>query len=165
MEEQAKDYEFVNIGNKRIKTPHLIFAFGVILLILLFLFGSISDDIDTQMVIIWVSVFAIAVSILWGVRKRIFSIIASFLILVAIYYISGCAVDMLGLGEPYSYGLMTFLLISVFVFWVSLDSSVSWGDAGKVMLFVIIMYAMNVSGWLPEVNDMIATYFGSGLPI
>lgn len=168
---KEKDYEFVQVGQDKSETPtsqtkipYILFGIGVILLLALFLLTNFSDNGDLQNAILWISVFAIVASILYGVRNKLYTVIIAFLILLTVYFIVGWILGALGIVQ-YSYGVITFLIIGVWVFWLSRDSKISIDDIGKVVIFILATYIINQSGWLGQVNTMVTEYVWSGVLI
>jgi len=162
VEDPKKDYKFVQDGQKTLKPQYILFGIGVIMLIALFLLTNLSSDENIQTAVLWISVFAIVASIAWSFRNKIYSVIIAFLILLSIYAIIGWAMGAMNIVE-YSYGVITFLIIGVWVFWLSRDNKIGADDLGKVVIFILATYIINQSGWLGEVNKMVVTYFQSGV--
>lgn len=163
--ESNEDYNYVSIGEKSVKVPYLLFALGIVMLVALFIYGNLYEDADVQGVLIWISLFAIVVSIAWTIRKKLIAVILAFAALLSIYYACGLALDLMNSEIAYSYGIVTFIIIGAFVFWISTDNEISWGDIGKIALFAILMYIINATAWLSGVNEITASYFTGGLPI
>ena len=155
----------VDVGKRDTPMPYSMFAIGVMLLIGLFIYGNVSDDANTTNTLVWVSLFFIGASIIFMLRKRVIAIAMGFMLLLTIYYVSGLAMGWLNMDVVYSYGVATFLVLSVFVMWVGIDVKLNYGDFAKVILFTIISYVINASGWLGSVNEIVATYMAGGLPI
>jgi len=147
-------------GNKIAKT---MFLFGILTLVGLFIFGSVSEDVDTQTVLAVASIIFITVSILWSIRRKLTAYFFSFLGLIAVYFVFGLVTQALGVC-PFSYGVMTFTIIFAFMFWIGADGRLTWDDAGKGLLFLIICFVANYSGWLGRMNDIINALLTGNIP-
>lgn len=160
-----RDYEYVEVGTRRIKLTHVLFMFGLISLFLLFAYGSLYDDLDTQRILMYISVIAITVSILWGIRAKLYAVVLSFIILIVSYFVLGVILDTAGVvDETFSFGIITFSIIGVFVYWLNSDKTIGLDDIGKTALFLIVSTIINMNGWIGEANELVETAIQGGLP-
>ena len=158
------DVKLVGKPDDQNKAVWTLFLVGLAFLILLFITGAVTDNLEVQRVLMLASVGLIVSSILWGIRRKIASVIISYGILLVVYFVCALVAWVL-VGQVYSWGWMTITIISAFVFWLSHDKQITWDDGGKTLLFVILMGVANWSGWLGNVDGMIATLLSGQLPI
>ena len=127
------------------------------------LLSNASEETQTQYggMIIVIAVSLLVFLILWNARKKIFTFILSFMLLIATYLAEGYILYWLGIiSQPFSWGIVSLILITAFAYWFGTD--IDKEDILKLMLLCIVAYLLNASGWMEQANSTISGLF-SGL--
>ena len=163
-----RDWEFTNTESEdeeKNRVAYMMFFFGVVILIGLFIFGNISDDVDLQTILAIASILFITISILWSIRRKLQTYFLSFLGLISIYFGLGWLLEVTGvISNGFSYGAVTFVIIFAFMFWIGTDGKLTWDDFGKGLLFMIVCGVVNETGWLGNMNELVNGLLAGNIP-
>ena len=103
-------------------------------------------------------VILLIITILWGIRRRIFTFVIAYILIVAVYIAEGQILYYLGIvSAPFSWGLVTLIILGAFSYW--LGTKIEWDDSLKILLLMIVAYLLNASGWLAGANDIFSSLF------
>jgi len=170
--EFSRDDHYFDRGITSIKNKYLIIlllASGIALLtIAVFLSDGVAGMTPLQIVTL-IAVGLIILSMVISFRHRLYISMITFGILLAIYFFEGVTLAYFGaVPEAFSIGDVSIIFIWAFTHWISYEG-LKWNDTIKFTVFIILGYVFNVTGWLPQMDSLVAGFlsivFSGGLSV
>lgn len=150
--EAEKDDGAIRSVQKNLISVVLLGIAGLCALVL-FVYGDFQNQ-DVQAIMIWVILILVMLSILILMREKLSMMLILYGVFAGAYLVEGYIIGASGMGDPFSWGVLTFGMISLFVYATGLQKNFTQKHIYIFVIFLITAWLLNAGGWMGMGNNM-----------
>jgi FtsH-binding integral membrane protein len=150
--ETPEDEGIVRTFQKNIISLTLL---GIAGLCILFLIsdGAFQNE-DAQAIIIWLVLILIMLSIIIMMREKLMMVLILYGAFALTYLIEGYIIKASGISDNFSWGVITFGMISLFVYATGLQKNFTQKHLYIIVVFIMVSWLLNEGGWMATGNTI-----------